>query len=125
MSRQFVLLGSVSAFLAVALGAFGAHVLKSRLAPELLTAWQTGVNYQLAHSLAVVLAGVLLEQFAGERYIRWAGWLLLAGTVLFSGSLYLLALSGVRTFGAITPLGGVTLLGGWAALAAAMFKARY
>ena len=73
----------------------------------------------------MVLAGVLLEQFAGERYIRWAGWLLLAGTVLFSGSLYLLALSGVRTFGAITPLGGVTLLGGWAALVITSYSIHY
>jgi len=125
MNRLFVLLGSANAFLAVALGAFGAHVLKGRLAPELLTTWQTGAHYHLAHALALLLVGVLLQQFGGTLYIRWAGWLMLAGIVLFSGSLYLLALTGVRAFGAITPLGGVCLLGGWAALATAMLKARY
>lgn len=125
MTRTFVLLGSINAFLAVALGAFGAHALKSRLAPELLTIWQTGVTYHLAHALGLLLIGVLLHQHAEGFFIRWAGWLLLAGIVLFSGSLYLLAITGVRALGAITPLGGVALLGGWAALAAAMFKARY
>jgi len=125
MNRIFVLLGSVNAFLAVALGAFGAHALRDRLTPELLAVWQTGVNYHLAHALGLLLIGVLAHQHAESVYIRWAGWLLLVGIVLFSGSLYLLALTGVRTFGVITPLGGVALLGGWAALAAAMLKARY
>jgi uncharacterized membrane protein YgdD (TMEM256/DUF423 family) len=125
MSRIFVLFGSINAFLAVALGAFGAHALRDRLAPELLAVWQTGVTYHLTHALGLLLVGVLAHQHAESVYIRWAGWLLLVGIVLFSGSLYLLAFTGVRSFGMITPLGGVTLLGGWAALAAAMLKARY
>jgi uncharacterized membrane protein YgdD (TMEM256/DUF423 family) len=125
MTRIFDLLGSVNAFLAVAFGAFGAHALRDRLAPELLAIWQTGANYHLAHALGLLLVGVLLHLHVGSFYLRWAGWLLLVGIVLFSGSLYLLALTGMRTFGMLTPLGGVSLLGGWAALAAAMLKARY
>jgi uncharacterized membrane protein YgdD (TMEM256/DUF423 family) len=125
MTRIFVLLVSISAFLAVALGAFGAHALRDRLSQEMLAVWQTGVTYHLAHALGLLLIGVLAHQHAEAVYIRWAGWLLMAGVVLFSGSLYLLALTGIRTFGVITPIGGVALLGGWAALAAAMFKARY
>jgi uncharacterized membrane protein YgdD (TMEM256/DUF423 family) len=125
MTRIFVLLGSVNAFLAVAFGAFGAHALRGRLEPELLAIWQTGVTYHLVHALGLLLVGVLLHLHVGSFYIRWAGWLLLVGVVLFSGSLYLLALTGIRTFGMLTPLGGVSLLGGWAALAAAMLKARY
>jgi uncharacterized membrane protein YgdD (TMEM256/DUF423 family) len=125
MDRVFVALGAISALVAVAAGAFGAHALRDRLAPESLAVWQTGVTYHLTHALGLLLVGVLAHQHAESFYIRWAGWLLLVGIVLFSGSLYLLEFTGVRSFGMITPLGGVALLGGWAALAAAMLKARY
>jgi len=125
MTRIFVLLGSINAFLAVACGAFGAHALRERLTPQLMTTWQTGVTYHLAHALGLLLVGVLARQHAESVYIGWAGWLLLTGIVLFSGSLYVLALTGARGFGAVTPIGGVALLGGWAALAVAMLKAKY
>jgi len=125
MARIFVLFGSINAFLAVSLGAFGAHGLSGRLAPDLMSVWQTGATYHLVHALGLLLVGVLLHQHDEAFYIRWAGWLLLVGIILFSGSLYLLALTDVRTFGVITPIGGVSLLGGWAALAAATLKAKY
>lgn len=118
MVRTFVLLGGVNAFLAVALGAFGAHALRPRLAPDLLAVYQTGVQYHLTHALGLLLMAVLYEQLGQSTLVRWSGWLLTAGILLFSGSLYALALSGVRLFGAITPFGGVCFLTGWALLAA-------
>ncbi len=116
MERLFLLMGAISGAVAVAAGAFGAHALKARLAADLLAIWQTGAQYQLAHALALLAAGLLAGRAPGAASAS-AGWLFLAGTVLFSGSLYALALSGVRALGAVTPLGGVAFLGGWAALA--------
>jgi uncharacterized membrane protein YgdD (TMEM256/DUF423 family) len=98
------------------LGAFGTHGLKDRLAPDMLEVWRTGVQYHLIHALAAVIAGVLLRS-TGTKLVRVAGWLFIAGTVLFSGSLYALAVSGVRILGAITPFGGVCYLAGWVCLA--------
>jgi uncharacterized membrane protein YgdD (TMEM256/DUF423 family) len=115
---NFIRAGAVSAFLGVAAGAFGAHALRARLAPDLLAVFETAARYQLIHALALVLVGVGLER-EDRAAARAAGWLFLAGTVLFSGSLYALALSGVRVLGAVTPLGGVCFLAGWAALAVA------
>jgi uncharacterized membrane protein YgdD (TMEM256/DUF423 family) len=116
MDRLFVVLGSTSALLGVALGAFGAHVLKGRLAPEMLDAFEVGARYHMYHALD--LLGVA---WAGTRWpgaaVTAAGWLFVVGTVLFSGSLYLLALTGHRWLGAVTPLGGVAFLLGWLALA--------
>jgi len=122
-ARQFAVLGAVSGFLAVALGAFGAHALKTRLAPEMLTIFETGVRYQMYHALA--LLGVAWACTSAEQaYARWSGWALVAGTVIFSGSLYALTFSGVRALGAITPLGGGLLLLGWWMLATAFLKHR-
>ena len=115
--KLFGLLGALLGFAGVALGAFGAHALKSRLPPELLTAFETGVRYQLIHALALVLVAVLPP----DR-VAFAGWSFVAGTILFSGSLYALALSQVRWLGAITPLGGLCFLVGWAALAKAFAR---
>ena len=109
-------------FLAVGAGAFGAHALKARLAPDVLAVYQTAVQYHVWHALGLLAVGILLRQHPGSRTLALAGWLLVAGIVLFSGSLYALALTGVRGLGAITPLGGVAFLGGWAALAWAAWR---
>ena len=104
-------------FVAVALGAFGAHALRARLTPDMTAVWQTAVQYHAWHALAVLAVGVLLLQWPGQRAGEIAGWLFVAGIVLFSGSLYAMALTGVRGLGAVTPLGGVAFLAGWATLA--------
>jgi uncharacterized membrane protein YgdD (TMEM256/DUF423 family) len=116
MERFFLAAGAVSGGLAVAAGAFGAHALRTRLAPDLLAVFQTGAQYQLAHALALLASGWMVGRAPGGASLA-AGWLFLAGTVLFSGSLYALALSGVRVLGLVTPFGGVAFLGGWAAVA--------
>ncbi|MBK9117081.1 MAG: DUF423 domain-containing protein [Betaproteobacteria bacterium] len=116
-ARLALLLGAVAMFVAVAAGAFGAHALKGRLAPDMAAVWQTAVQYQAWHALALVGVGLLRLQWPGRRGVALAGGLFAAGIVLFSGSLYVLALTGVRGFGAITPFGGVAFLAGWAVLA--------
>src|SRR5579859_6631171 len=124
MGRVFLAIGCLSAFLGVALGAFAAHGLKSRLDANMLAVFETGVRYQMYHALGLLAVG-----WACTRWPGWAttssGWLFVAGTVLFSGSLYVLALSGVRWLGAITPLGGVAFLAGWGCLAWAVLKSSY
>ena len=115
MARTFLLLGALSGFSSVAAGAFGAHALRQRLDEHLLAVFETGARYQMFHALALLAIGALAAR--GEsRALAVAGWAMVAGTVLFSGSLYALALSGVRGLGAITPLGGVAFLVGWLAL---------
>lgn len=118
MERLFFTLGSVSAFVAVALGAFAAHGLKARLTPELLAIFEVAVRYQMYHALALLGAAWAYGRWPGTL-VTAAGWLFVAGTLLFSGSLYLLALTGTRWLGAITPLGGLAFLAGWIGLAAA------
>ena len=113
--RLFVLLGAVSAFLAVAAGAFGAHALRARIQPDLLAVFETGVRYQMYHALALLAVAWVSNRWGAPQAV-WAGWLFVCGTVLFSGSLYLLSLTGVRWLGAITPFGGVAFLAGWIAL---------
>ena len=121
MDRAFALSGSISALIAVAAGAFGAHMLRSRLAPDLLAVFETGARYQMYHALGLFVVAWAATRWPGMP-VRMAGWLFVAGTVLFSGSLYLLALSGARWLGAVTPLGGLCFLAGWLALAAAIAK---
>ncbi len=121
MDRLFFSLGAASAFLSVAAGAFGAHALRARLSPELLAAFETGARYQMYHALALIAAAWASAQWPGPLP-RAAGWLFVAGTVLFSGSLYTLALSGLRWLGAITPAGGLAFLAGWICLAAAAIR---
>src|SRR6059036_425870 len=113
MDRTFLLVGAVLGFLGVALGAFGAHALRSRLSPEMLAVFETGVRYQMYHAFALLVTALALARFDGWL-LRTAGWLFTAGIVLFSGSLYALALTGVTVMGAITPLGGLAFLAGWA-----------
>ncbi|WP_017938537.1 DUF423 domain-containing protein [Zestomonas thermotolerans] len=115
MLRILMLLAAFFGFTAVALGAFAAHGLKGQLSAELLTVFQTGVHYQMVHALAL-LAVVLLGLHAPGRALLAAGGLFVLGILLFSGSLYLLALTGTRALGAITPFGGVSFLGGWLSL---------
>ena len=119
MDRRFAVLGACSAFLAVAAGAFGAHALKATLTPDLLAAFETGARYQMYHALGLIGVALLSGQ-ASQRLSALAGWLFVAGTLLFSGSLYLLALTGTRWMGAVTPLGGVCFLAGWACLGVAV-----
>jgi uncharacterized membrane protein YgdD (TMEM256/DUF423 family) len=117
MNRTAWILGSLSALLGVAAGAFGAHALKAIVAPDLLAVYETGVRYQLFHALALLAIGLGASLRPGERW-SIPIWLFASGTVLFSGSLYLLALTGVRWLGAITPFGGLCFLAGWLATAA-------
>jgi uncharacterized membrane protein YgdD (TMEM256/DUF423 family) len=119
----FLRLGALSALIAVAAGAFGAHALRDRLTPDLLGAFETGARYQMFHALALLGLGLALER-ADRPALRAAGWAFVAGTVLFSGSLYALALGGVRALGAVTPLGGVAFLAGWAAAVAGFSRRR-
>lgn len=121
MDRLFVILGAASAFVGVAAGAFGAHALKARLAPDLLAIFEVGVRYQLVHALALLAVAWACMRWPG-RLAAASGWSFAAGTVLFSGSLYLLALTGMRAFGAITPVGGALFLAGWVLLAAAAWR---
>jgi uncharacterized membrane protein YgdD (TMEM256/DUF423 family) len=114
--RLFATLGAVSAFVAVGAGAFGAHALRARLSPDLLAVFETGARYQMYHALGLFAVAWAATRWPGAWPLR-AGWLFLAGTVLFSGSLYTLALTGIRWLGAVTPLGGVAFLAGWLCLA--------
>lgn len=123
MDRRFLLLGAFSGFLAVAAGAFGAHALRQTLPPDLLAVFETGARYQMYHALALVLVASLRGR-ASERLLAVAGYLFVAGTLLFSGSLYLLALTGTRWWGAVTPVGGVCFLAGWVCLGMAAIGTR-
>jgi uncharacterized membrane protein YgdD (TMEM256/DUF423 family) len=116
VDRTFLLLGAVAAFLGVTLGAFGAHGLRGRLTPDMLAVFETAVRYHMYHALALLLVAVVMGRMSGWL-IQTAGWCFVAGILLFSGSLYALALSGVTILGAITPIGGVAFLAGWACLA--------
>ena len=116
MDRLFFGLGSASALIAVALGAFGAHGLRARIVPDMLTTFEIGVRYQLYHALALLAVGAIAGRLPTGA-VSAAGWLFVAGTVIFSGSLYTLALTGQRWLGAVTPLGGLAFLAGWAVLA--------
>ena len=120
--KIFVLLGSMNALIGVALGAFGAHGLKSRVTPEMLVVWQTGVQYHLVHALGLLLVGILCQLMPEPSLVRSAGWMIMAGIVLFSGSLYVMTLSGIRALGMITPLGGVAFLIGWLLIVVAAWK---
>ncbi len=119
MDRLFGVMGAISGFIAVACGAFGAHALKARLSPDSLQIWETAARYQMYHVIPLLVIAWLTSQGAAPWATR-AGWCFLAGTLLFSGSLYALALSGIRGLGAITPIGGVAFLAGWLMLALAL-----
>jgi uncharacterized membrane protein YgdD (TMEM256/DUF423 family) len=122
LSKIYLLLAAVSGFIAVALGAFGAHGLRDKLGADLLAVYQTGVQYQFYHTFALLAVALLLMLAPQSSLLKWSGNLFAIGIVIFSGSLYVLALSGVRWLGAITPLGGVAFLAGWICLALAAWK---
>ncbi len=121
MGNPFIAIAAASGFLAVALGAFGAHALKARLPADLLAVYHTAVQYQFWHTAALLVAGVLLLHYPQQVLLKYSGWAFILGIVVFCGSLYALALTGTRWLGAITPLGGVAFLAGWLLLAVAAF----
>jgi len=121
MERTFAIFGAASGFIAVAAGAFGAHALKARLSSEMLVIFETGARYQMYHALALLAVAWAATRWPG-RATTASGACFMAGTVLFSGSLYLLAFTGVRSFGAITPAGGVLFLAGWLLLGLAAWR---
>jgi uncharacterized membrane protein YgdD (TMEM256/DUF423 family) len=119
MERTFVFLGALSGAIGVGAGAFGAHALRERLEPRMLEVFETGARYQMYHAIALIAVAWVASRWPGSLSTA-AGWLFIAGTVLFSGSLYALALSNVRILGAVTPLGGVCFMAGWVCIALAV-----
>jgi uncharacterized membrane protein YgdD (TMEM256/DUF423 family) len=117
MADSFMLIGSVAGFLGVAAGAFGAHGLRSRLSPDMLAVFETAVRYQMYHVLALLFTAAVVGRVGDARLLTIAGWSFITGIVLFSGSLYALALTGITGLGAITPIGGLAFLIGWGCLA--------
>src|SRR6056297_416167 len=121
MGKTILMTASFLLALAVALGAFGAHGLKSQLSTDMLQTYKTGVDYHFYHALGLLLIGILAVSFPSEL-IKWSAILLTAGIILFSGSLYLLAVSGIKWLGAITPIGGLSFIAGWVLLFLAVWK---
>ena len=122
-TKLFLSLGAINALLVVLLGAFGAHALKARLSQEMMAVYQTGIQYHFYHAVGLLIVGLVATQIPVTGWLKWSGWLMLAGIIIFSGSLYILSLSGVRGFGAITPIGGTAFIIAWALLAVAVLKA--
>ncbi|HEY1089665.1 MAG TPA: DUF423 domain-containing protein [Burkholderiaceae bacterium] len=122
-SQFSIALGALYGFLGVGLGAFGAHALRTRLSADMLAVWKTAVEYQMFHALALLGVGLLLRQGGGSTLLNGSAACFAGGVLLFSGSLYALALSGVRILGAVTPLGGLLFLIGWALLFVATLRA--
>jgi uncharacterized membrane protein YgdD (TMEM256/DUF423 family) len=122
MTRSLIITGALSAALSVALGAFTAHALKSRMPPEALAVFQTGVQYQFYHSLGLILMGILTQRHKGSRLLTAAGILMAVGILLFSGSLYALSTTGIRSLGIITPIGGVAFIAAWLMLAIGIWR---
>jgi uncharacterized membrane protein YgdD (TMEM256/DUF423 family) len=121
MSRIFWIVGSLLAFIGVGAGAFGAHALQTRVSPDLLVTFETAARYQMYHALALLGVSWAVSEWP-NGFTTAAGWLFVAGIVVFSGSLYLLALTGVRWLGAVTPIGGVAMLAGWLCLAIGVWR---
>ena len=123
MTRLFLGLGGLSAMLSVLIGAFGAHALRGVLTPELLEVYHTGTQYQFYHSLGLLIVALLIAHFPERTGFVWAGWLMVVGIVLFSGSLYALSLTGVRILGAVTPIGGLAFIAAWATVTVTVLRA--
>jgi uncharacterized membrane protein YgdD (TMEM256/DUF423 family) len=123
-SKWLLILGSINMFLSVALGAFGAHALKASLQPDMMAVYHTGNQYHFYHALGLFAAASAAGFFPGSRFIRWSGAFILAGLILFSGSLYVLSLTGQRWLGMITPFGGTAFMVGWLLLATGVWRGR-
>jgi uncharacterized membrane protein YgdD (TMEM256/DUF423 family) len=122
MTKLFFMVGTIGGFLSVALGAFAAHALKELLTEQLLTTFRTAVEYQFFHSLALILIALVLSQKPEVKYLKIAGLAMITGIVLFSGSLYILAFTGITSFGIITPIGGIGFLIAWFYFSLAVWK---
>ncbi|GAA4836279.1 DUF423 domain-containing protein [Paenibacillus vulneris] len=122
MNTRFVVTGGICAFLSVALGAFGAHALKTKIPADMLAVYETGVQYQMMHSLGLIAIGLIAAMLPNNKHLARAGWSMLIGIVLFSGSLYVLAVTQIKPLGAITPFGGVAFLFGWLSLVLAALQ---
>jgi uncharacterized membrane protein YgdD (TMEM256/DUF423 family) len=120
--NTFLLIGAINAFLAVAFGAFGAHILEGKLPEKYMGTWQTGVTYQMFHAVGLLVIGVLSGNIPVNQLLSWSGWLMLTGIILFSGSLYILSLTQIRILGAITPFGGISFLIAWVLLSIVAVK---
>ena len=124
MTKLFLVTGSLNAAAAVILGAFGAHGLKERLTTDMLSVYQTGVQYHFYHALGLILIGILAFHLPSSTWLRCSGWLMLTGIILFSGSLYLLSVTKLRWLGMITPLGGLAFILSWLLLTYAVLKSQ-
>ena len=122
MTRFLIATGAVSAALSVVLGAFAAHGLKTRLPQEILAVFQTGVQYQFYHSLGLILVGILTQLYKGSSLLPAAGLIMIAGILLFSGSLYVISTTGIRSLGLITPIGGMAFIVAWLMLAVGIWR---
>jgi uncharacterized membrane protein YgdD (TMEM256/DUF423 family) len=122
MAKTVLTLAAISGLCAVALGAFGAHGLKARLTEDLMAVYQTGVQYHFYHTFALIALGLMLHQFPQVAVFKWSACLMVVGIAVFSGSLYILALTGVRWLGAITPIGGVAFIIAWFMMAVGTYQ---
>jgi uncharacterized membrane protein YgdD (TMEM256/DUF423 family) len=120
--KLFLIIGAINAMLAVALGAFGAHGLEGKISEKYLEVWKTGVQYQMFHAMGLFVIAFLLSKFPQSSLLTASGWIMFAGIVLFSGSLYVLSTSGIKVLGAITPLGGVAFVVAWILIVVAAVK---
>ncbi|QTL49538.1 MULTISPECIES: DUF423 domain-containing protein [Priestia] len=120
--KLFLMIGAINAMLAVALGAFGAHGLEGKISEKYLEVWKTGVQYQMFHAMGLFVIAFLLSKFPQSSLLTASGWIMFAGIVLFSGSLYVLSTSGIKVLGAITPLGGVAFIVAWIFIVVAAVK---
>lgn len=121
-ARLFLILGAANAALAVLLGAFGAHSLKTHLSADMMAVYQTGLQYHLFHALGLLAVGLAAKQIGDSAWLRWSGWLMLAGIVIFSGSLYILSTTGWKWPGAVTPFGGLSFISAWVLFTVAAVK---
>lgn len=121
--RLFLTAGAISGALAVLLGAFGAHLLQQMISPEMLEIYKTGNQYQFYHTFALIFTGILMH-FKPTKTLEWSGYLFIAGTTIFSGFLYLLAITGIKALGMIVPIGGLTLVAAWIFLLVHILKNR-
>jgi uncharacterized membrane protein YgdD (TMEM256/DUF423 family) len=122
ITKLFLALGSLNAMLAVILGAFGAHGLKSRLTIDLLTTFNTGVQYHFYHALGLIVVGLIAMHLPVTALLKWSGWLMFAGIIIFSGSLYVLSIFNMRWLGMVTPVGGLAFIIAWLTLVMAIIK---